>query len=103
MQPGAKVEKLKSDILHYSIPDASYHHRLIGERYAPLAARQMFDRGKRASLLKLYTVGWTTFLQTYLLKMGFRDGLAGFVIARFAAHHAFLKYLLLWEMQNKEK
>jgi hypothetical protein len=27
--------------------------------------------------------------------------LPGFCIARFAAHHAFLKHLILWELQNK--
>ena len=66
-------------------------------------AEQMFARGKRTSALKIFTVGFTTFLQNYFLKMGFLDGLAGFAIARFAAHHAFLKYLLLWEIQNKNR
>ena len=103
MQQGAKIQNLRGDILHYSIPDAAYHHRLIGERYAPLAARQMFERGKRASPFKIATAGLSSFFQTFVLKGGFRDGLAGFCIARFAAHHAFLKHLLLWEMQNKEK
>ncbi|CAN5343648.1 glycosyltransferase family 2 protein [soil metagenome] len=103
MQENAKVEKLKSDILHYTIENASHHHKMIGTRYAPLAARQMFERGKRTSLLKIYTAGFTTFLKTYLLKGGFLDGLAGFTISRFAAHHAFLKHLLLWEMQESEK
>ncbi len=99
MQTDAAVEKLNGDILHYSVENASHHHRMIGERYAPLSARQMFERGRRTSALKIATVGLTTFLQTYVLKAGFLDGLAGFCIARFAAHHAFLKHLLLWEMQ----
>ncbi len=101
MDENATVGKLKNDILHYSIPNAAYHHKMIGERYAPLAARQMFERGKRTTVLKIVTTGITAFLQTYILKGGFRDGLAGFCIARFAAHHSFLKHLLLWEMQNK--
>lgn len=101
MNDGAATEKLKSDIVHYSIPDAAYHHKMIGERYAPLAAQQMFERGKRTGILKIATVGLTSFLQTYILKGGFLDGIAGFCIARFAAHHSFLKHLLLWEMQKK--
>ncbi len=102
MQTNATVKKLNGDILHYTIEDASHHHRMIGERYAPLAARQMFERGKQTSPLKIATAGLTTFLQTYILKGGFLDGFAGFCIARFAAHHAFLKHLLLWEMQNEK-
>ena len=101
MRDGAKIEKLKNDIFHYSFDDAAHHSRMITERYAPLAARQMFERGRHASRLKIYTAGLTAFLQTYFLKLGFLDGLPGFCIARFAAQHAFLKHLLFWEMQNK--
>ncbi len=100
MANNSRVGKLSGDILHYSVEDASHHHRMIGTRYAPLAAEQMFERGKRASKRRILTAGATAFLQTYILKGGFLDGLAGFAIARFAAHHAFLKYLLLWELQN---
>lgn len=98
-----KIEKLKGDLLHYSVENARHHHQMIGERYAPLAAQQMFERGRRTSQLKIATVGLTTFLQTYFLKLGFLDGLAGFSIARFAAHHAFLKHLMLWELQQKNE
>lgn len=94
------VKKLRGDILHFSVEDVSHHHRMIGMRYAPLAARQMFECGKRASALKICTVGMTTFLQNYIIKAGFLDGLAGYTIARFAAHHAFLKYSLLREMHR---
>jgi glycosyltransferase involved in cell wall biosynthesis len=101
MQKDAEIEKLKGDLLHYSVENSSYHHRLIGERYAPLAAEQMFECGKRTSRLKIATAGFTAFFQSFFLKAGFLDGFAGFCIARFAAHHAFLKHLLLWEKQNK--
>lgn len=97
----ARLEYLRGgDILHHSIENAAYHHRLIGERYAPLAARQMFESGRQTTKFKIVTAGFSAFLQTYFLKAGFRDGLPGFCIARFAAHHAFLKHLLLWEMQT---
>jgi glycosyltransferase involved in cell wall biosynthesis len=101
MRINSRIEKLKGNLLHYSVEDAAYHHRLIGERYAPLAAEQMYKRGKRTSRLKIATAGFTAFFQTYFLKAGFLDGFPGFCIARFAAHHAYLKHLLLWEKQNK--
>ncbi|MCY7375423.1 MAG: glycosyltransferase family 2 protein [Pyrinomonadaceae bacterium] len=103
MAENSRVEKLKGDILHFSVEDVSHHHQMIGTRYAPLAARQMFERGRRTSAAKIFTAGATAFLQTYVLKGGFLDGLAGFAIARFAAHHAFLKHLLLWEMQQASR
>ncbi len=103
MQENAKTEKLTGDILHYSFENAAHHHKMIGTRYAPLAARQMYERGKRTSPIKIAAAGSAAFLQTFILKGGFLDGLAGFTIARFAAHHAFLKHLILWEMQESEK
>lgn len=101
MADATRISKLKNNILHYSIDDAAHHSRIITERYAPLAAQQMFARGRKTSKLRIYTAGLIAFIQTYFLKLGFLDGLPGFCIARFAAQHAFLKHLLLWEMQNK--
>jgi glycosyltransferase involved in cell wall biosynthesis len=101
MQPGARVETLGGDLLHYSVRDASQHHRMIGERYAPLAARKMFEAGKRTSTLRIAAAAPSAFIRSFILKGGFRDGLPGLAIARFAAHHAFLKHLLLWEMQKR--
>jgi glycosyltransferase involved in cell wall biosynthesis len=103
LQDGAGVETLKGDLLHYSIRDAEHHNRMIGERYAPLAARQMYEAGRRSSPFRIATAGTAAFLRSYLLKGGFRDGLAGYAIARFAAHNAYLKHLLLWEMQNEKR
>jgi hypothetical protein len=100
MNSGARIEKLSGDILHYSVRDAGHHHEMIGERYAPLAARQMFESGRRTSVLKIATAAPAAFFRSYILKGGFRDGLAGLSIASFAAHHAFLKNLMLWEMQT---
>jgi len=103
MSPGTRTETLHGDLLHYSVKNAAHHHQMIGERYAPLAARQMFEEGRITSALKIATAAPSAFIRSWLLKGGFRDGLAGFSIASFAAHHAFLKHLMLWEMQQGKK
>ncbi len=103
MDSNAKTEKLRWNILHYSSENAQHHHDMIGKRYAPLAARQMFEDGRRTSPFSIATAGPLAFFSTYLLKLGFLDGLPGFCIARFAAQHAFLKHLCLWEIQNAEE
>ncbi|MGD9589626.1 MAG: glycosyltransferase family 2 protein [Pyrinomonadaceae bacterium] len=102
MAAGAAVGKLKGDLLHYSVTDASHHHRMIGERYAPLAAKQMYDAGRRSSYLTIAAAAPLAFIRSYVLKLGFLDGIPGLAIASFAAHHAFLKHLLLWEIQSAE-
>jgi glycosyltransferase involved in cell wall biosynthesis len=100
MRPGARVETLAGDLQHFSVRDAAHHHRMIGERYAPLAARQMFESGRRTTPLRIAAAAPAAFARSFILKGGFRDGLAGLAIARFAAHHAFLKHVMLWEMQK---
>ncbi len=101
LEAGAKLKDLSGDILHYTVTSAAHHHRMIGERYAPLAAQQLFEEGRHTSPLKIAAAAPSAFIRSYLLKAGFRDGLAGLSIASFAAHHAFLKHLLLWELQQK--
>ena len=103
MNAGARVERLSGDILHYTLQNAAHHHRMIGERYAPLAARQMFEEGRRTSVLGVASAGPAAFFRSLILKGGLRDGFAGFTIASFAAHHAFLKHLMLWEKQAADK
>jgi glycosyltransferase involved in cell wall biosynthesis len=103
MNAGSRVDKLNGDLLHYTSPDAAHHHRMIGERYAPLAARQMFEEGRRTSMLRVASAGPAAFVRSLILKGGLRDGFAGFTIASFAAHHAFLKHLMLWEKQTAHK
>lgn len=102
MNNGARVAELRGDLLHYTSPNAAYHHRVIGERYAPLAAQQMYEEGRRTSILNVASAGPAAFIRSFILKGGFRDGFAGFTIASFAAHHAFLKHLMLWEKQTTD-
>ena len=94
------LSTLSGEIIHLSVDDAAHHHHMIGTRYAPLAARQMFERGRRTSRFRVFTAGPAAFVRSYVLKGGFLDGLPGYCIARFAAHHAFLKNVMLWEMQQ---
>lgn len=102
LNAGARAGTLKGDILHDSVDGPAHHHLMIGERYAPLGAEQMYLHGKRTNLVRIALAGPVAFIQTYFLKLGFLDGLPGFVISKFAAEHAFLKHLLLYQRQRGE-
>lgn len=102
MEPEANVGKLRSDILHYSVESAEHHNRMIAERYAPLGAQRMYETGRRTSPLKAVFAACFAFTRAYFLKAGFLDGFAGFCIAYFSAHHAFMKHLILIELQRKD-
>ena len=95
--------KLMADLYHYSVENAAHHHRMIGTRYAPLAAEQMFNAGRRTSAVRTAVAGPAAFIRSFILKAGLLDGFPGYCIARFAAHHAFLKHLMLYEMQTSKQ
>jgi glycosyltransferase involved in cell wall biosynthesis len=92
---GVKIERLKGDLLHYSFHTISQHSAQVN-RYSTLAAQEKLASGKKPSLLKLlFSPGWS-FIQMYLLKLGFLDGRAGFIIAVISAHARFLRYAKMW-------
>ena len=100
MSDGAKVERLRGDIIHHTIDNLAHHGTMIAERYAPLGALKMYEEGRRTTPIKAAFSAWFTFVRGYFLKLGFLDGFAGFCIAYFAAHNTFLKHAMLIEMQS---
>ena len=85
---------IEGDIEHFTVDSLSDHHRRI-DGYTTLAARDRAARGRRFSAFRAVTQPPLTFLQTYLLKQGFRDGAAGLAISGFAAYYVFLREMKL--------
>ena len=71
-----------------------------GERYTTLMARRKFEQGKRAGLVEFCLRPSAAFVKKYIFQQGFRDGLAGFMIAVLHAFYTFVKYAKLWELQQ---
>lgn len=101
MNPDAKIGRLLGEIDHYSVKSIGHHSRMIAERYAPLGAREMFEKGRTTSPIKIAFTGIAAFIRGYVFKLGFLDGFPGFIIAWFAAYNNTLKHLLLWEMTRE--
>ena len=100
VETAGPVNNLTGDLLHYSVDNPSHHHRMIGERYAPFSALMAYESGQRGSIAKVVFSPISTFVRNFILKVGFLDGLPGFAVCWFSAHHAFLKNLILWELTN---
>jgi len=101
MDSNAKVERLKSEIIHYTVEDTSQHEQMIAERYAPLGAQKMYEEGRTTSPAKALLSSWFTFVRGYFLKLGFLDGYPGFCIAYFAARNTRLKHTMLIELRRR--
>jgi glycosyltransferase involved in cell wall biosynthesis len=90
------VARLEGDLLHYSFRDIEDQVR-TNLHYARKGAGDLARRGRPATLLHLILKPVGKFIETYLLKRGFLDGIAGLIISINAAHSIFLKYAYVLE------
>ncbi len=96
-----KKKLLPGHILHYTTRHIDvYINKTVV--YAKLNAQKYFEQGKTASFFKLYWAPTLTFLQHYILRLGFLDGWEGFLIAKTTAWYTFLKYSFLKEMYRNK-
>ncbi len=93
------VQRLSGDLLHWSYRDLADQVQRIQE-FSRVQARALAAGGRRVRLTDLVVRPPARFLRAYLLKGGFRDGVAGFVVAAATAFHVFLKYAKLWELRQ---
>jgi hypothetical protein len=78
---------------------AGYYEK--SDRYASLAAADMFKAGKTARWWHLMFKPVFKFLSLYIVKLGILDGMHGLVLCRLAAGSTFLRYAKLWEMNRR--
>ncbi|MES2856036.1 MAG: glycosyltransferase family 2 protein [Bdellovibrionota bacterium] len=97
-----KVGQLSEPILHWPFEDHS-EQVATNNRYSSLGAKELRGKGKRFSILKLIFKPHSKFIETYFFKLGFLDGLPGFIISVGAAYSVFLKFAKLWELENASR
>ena len=92
-----RVAKVRGEIQHYAYRDLSHHLQTI-DRYTTLAATQMFEDGRRASWIDVLVTPRLTFFRNYIVRGGFRDGMAGLIISAMNSYYVGLKFAKLWEL-----
>lgn len=96
------VGTFKNNLLHYVFRDLK-HQVDANNRYSTLGAKDLFDRKKKFSIIKLLLKPISKFLETYIWKLGFMDGLPGFIISVGASYSVFLKFSKLKELETEVK
>jgi (heptosyl)LPS beta-1,4-glucosyltransferase len=91
--------QLTRELEHYSYRNLSDHLDRINA-YSTLAAKQMYEGGRRANAFDLLAHPPAAFLRNYILRRGFRDGMAGLTLSIVNAYSVFLKFAKLWEFQR---
>lgn len=85
------VGHFESNLLHFTCSSLSEHLKTM-DRYTTLAAEQLLAQGEKVTWTRLALEPPWTFFQTYVLKLGFLDGVEGLAIANMAAFYNFVKY-----------
>jgi hypothetical protein len=89
--------RLKGDLLHYTVRFFAEHEAKV-ERYAALAAQQLYLAGKRSWRPAVWFATPWSWFQNFFLRGGFLDGYRGALIARMAARAVRIKYRKLGQL-----
>ncbi|RFU46212.1 glycosyltransferase family 2 protein [Paraburkholderia sp. DHOC27] len=88
------AQRLSGKLMHYSYEDFETVVRKL-DAYSSAGAQQRHAAGKRGSFGKAVGRATWAFLRTYVLRAGFLDGRAGFMIAVFNAETVYYRFLKL--------
>lgn len=94
MTNGAKVARLKGDLLHWPFTSLQDHNDKMG-KYAIIGAREFHIAGKKATVFTPYIHFIWGFIRSYIIKGGFLDGREGFLICSLYAKSTLTKYKTL--------
>ena len=87
---------------HYTYKDI-HHHIEKSNKYTSMMAEKMYRKGKRSSIFKILFNPFFQFIKSYIIRLGFLDGLVGYYAANTAAFYTFLKYKKLYEITHISK
>src|SRR5437763_8929097 len=102
LQLTGKAGRLHGDLFHYTMHSRAEHEEKV-ERYTTLAARLMYEAGKRSWRAAMWlATPWTCF-STFVLRGGFLDGSRGWLISRMASRGVWLKFKKLGKLVEAER
>ncbi|MBN9295995.1 MAG: glycosyltransferase family 2 protein [Filimonas sp.] len=88
----------KGKLLHYTVTDMeAYSSKMI--QYAFLSAQKKAIASQKHNLLKKAGSPVFNFINCYIIRLGFLDGKAGFIIALHIAFYSWMKYNYDWSKE----
>jgi glycosyltransferase involved in cell wall biosynthesis len=97
--PSRRVGRLKHPLMHYTTWTSDHYIKKF-VRYAHYGALHFQERSQRPSALAMVTRAPIRFVQLYILRLGFLDGLPGFQVCMHTAYYSFLKQAKHWELNR---
>jgi glycosyltransferase involved in cell wall biosynthesis len=93
------VASLKGDLYHFTYKSLKDQIHSLN-KLSSIAAESLYENGKRFSFMYILVNPIIRFIRFYVLKRGFLEGKAGFIVAVNEAVHTFWKYAKLWEAEK---
>lgn len=94
LEVNGQVGYLREPIWHYSFKNINQLLDKMND-YSYLGAKKYALVGRRSSVLKAITHGLWMFFRLYVIKRGFLDGRAGFILAAYFAEGTYYRYIKL--------
>lgn len=95
------IGMLKNSLIHYPHQTLTEFLQEINF-YSTLRAQELYDKGIKTNGFLIILYPKAKFFLGFVLKQGFRDGIAGFVFAILMSFHSFLVRGKLWLLWNKK-
>ena len=95
-----RTHDLINPLKHYPHPTLADFLASVNNM-SSLHAKANLEEGKRSSLTKIIILPIGKFILNYIFKMGFLDGIQGFIVALVMSFHSYLAWSKLWFLQRK--
>jgi glycosyltransferase involved in cell wall biosynthesis len=96
-----ETKTLRNDLLHFAYRSLSDQLKTI-DSFSRASAEIMRGKGVRVTPFHLLARPPIKFLETYIYKQGFRDGIPGLINAIAYSFYVFMKYAKTWEGLRQE-
>jgi len=96
-----EVGDLKEPLIHYPHPDVAQFIDEIN-KYSTLHANALYEEGVRTNWFQIIAYPKAKFIVGFILRLGFLDGMAGFLLAIFMSFHSFLARSKLYLRQHRQ-
>lgn len=94
-----RIDRLRNPLKHLSYVDPDAYLRKL-QLYSALQAKILHSRGRRAHYATALGRAAAAFLKSYVVRLGILDGVAGLMVAVFAAEMTYHKYFRLMLLCN---
>lgn len=98
---GKKV-RLEGELQHFTYHDLDDQFNRM-RKYSTIAAREEFKERRPVNTWDLVISPFVRVFKFYVLRRGYREGLAGIIVAGAEGFYTFMKYAKLWEHYFNEK